>query len=183
MRDLATEKVRDDELTVSEVKSWAQRDFADAIADRIAASEQMAVDRVRELWTERVTSFKRRASYASGTILVEKPKKKERKSTTRRPQQRRRSTGRRDDRQQRIERKPPTPDEWWARASPASRRDWLLAFYAENSGDVEVLRVDYKACTRCSGTGKLEVLSGGGADTIICDRCYALGRDKTVVFR
>ncbi len=184
MRDVAMDKAREEELTLSEVKSYAQREMADDISERVASSEQFTAEEVKELWAERESFLKRRTSYGNGTFLVEKPKKKAKPSTQNRGRDRRgRRNNSRDD-GPKIERKPPTADEWWMRARPNERRDWLLSFYAEHSSDVNVKRTDYKQCLRCGGAGSLSVLGQtGGSQAIICDRCWGLGVDKVVVFQ
>ena len=185
MRELATQKVRDREMTLAEAKSYAERELADDIAAKVAETEGFEVDEVKELFAERQTNFKRRSTYGPGTFLVEKPKKKDQS-------QQRGSRGRRNNRrssnqrqQPQIERKPPKPDDWWMSASPATRRDWMLAWYAERSSDVEVLRIEYRSCPRCGGRGYLSILgsTGGGTQRIVCDRSWALGKDRVVVFR
>jgi len=185
MRELARQKVREEELTLAEVRSYAEREFANDIAAQVAESENLEVDEVKELFAARETRFKRRATYGDGTYLVEERKK------SRRPERRgrsdRRDPRRRDPRrgpERTIEYKPPTPDEWWAKAGPVARRDWLLAYYAEHSSDVDVLRTDHKSCVRCGGTGRLRLLgTSGGATEVPCDRCWGLGKDKIVVFQ
>lgn len=188
MREVATRKVRDKDLTLADVKSYAQRELADDIAQEVADSEGFELDEVKELWAARETFLKRRASYASGTFLIEKPKKKQKGKLTPAQQRRQRESRLRNarSRQQQgpvIERKPPTPDEWWASASPSVRRDWLLAYYAEHSSDVTIKRIDYKPCTRCAGRGELVFINtASGSQSAICDRCWHVGRDKIVVF-
>lgn len=55
---------------------------------------------------------------------------------------------------------------FWESWTGSSRTLWLIAYYAENSGDLEVrVRPDLQPCRTCAGKGALEVLltGGGGA--------------------
>lgn len=55
---------------------------------------------------------------------------------------------------------------FWESFSAGDRERWLISYYAENSGDLEVrVRPDLIPCRTCGGRGALEVLltGGGGA--------------------
>ena len=69
---------------------------------------------------------------------------------------------------------------------------WMLAYYAENSGDLEIVRVEKKPCPNCGGKGYVTFLAaggsqanaeGGGTQRTMCLRCQGLGSDKVVVFK
>jgi len=96
----------------------------------------------------------------------------------------------------------------WASMSSEKRALWLLAYYAENSGDLEMrARPDLKACSTCGGKGAIEILltggggspdqgnsrsgrgggkSGGGAATVQlqeCPLCHGVQVVRRVYFR
>ncbi len=175
---LIRQKVREKELSMQEAKNWAEKELSEQVAARVAEKLGIDVGGVRELWNGRRPGSPRQASYGNGTFLVEKlkPKKAPQSSTPRR----------RATTQQPADQGPkkPTPEEWWTRTAPDERFRWLLAYYAERTKSLEVVRTDYSQCVKCSGRGFLSVIAQTG-DTgyIPCDRCWQLGRDRVVVYR
>lgn len=84
---------------------------------------------------------------------------------------------------------PPTPDEWWAAASTDERLSFLLAFFAEKAGKVNVSALDQRVCSTCSGRGALEFYNtnagpnGESEQEVPCPRCKTLGFDRLVKFK
>lgn len=84
---------------------------------------------------------------------------------------------------------PPTPDEWWAAASTDERLSFLLAFFAEKAGKVNVIALDQRFCSTCSGNGSLEFYltnrgsNGESEEAVPCPRCKTLGFDRLVKFK
>jgi hypothetical protein len=84
-----------------------------------------------------------------------------------------------------------TPDDWWATATVDMKRQWMTAFYAENSGDMTVVRTEKKPCGDCAGLGYItyheaggdQAGGKGGAQHSMCPRCQGLGYDRVVVFK
>jgi hypothetical protein len=91
----------------------------------------------------------------------------------------------------------------WEAMSTEKRAMWLLAYYAEHSGDLEVrVRPDLQTCTTCGGKGALEVLltgggapadsqgggrsgssAGSGSQLQECPTCHGIGRVRRVHYR
>lgn len=79
----------------------------------------------------------------------------------------------------------------WASFPHASRSQWILAYYAEFSGDLEVRDHPYlRNCPTCAGRGIIEQISvGGGAegDSGVqihkCPTCHGVGRVRRIYFR
>jgi len=46
-----------------------------------------------------------------------------------------------------------SPDDWWKVASSSERYQWLLAYYAEYSGDYALVSVRFENCFNCNGAG------------------------------
>jgi len=79
-----------------------------------------------------------------------------------------------------------TPDDWWQRATASSRFQWLLAFYAEFSGDFELVRVVFDTCATCNGDGTIEVIevgAGAGETRKKCTTCQAIAIRRSIFFR
>ena len=80
-----------------------------------------------------------------------------------------------------------TPEDWWRRARPTERFQFLLAYYAEFSGDYEITNVSFASCQTCGGTGVVRSVSlsseGGRAKSQECPTCHHIGIRRSVTFR
>lgn len=80
-----------------------------------------------------------------------------------------------------------TPEDWWSQASASSRFQWLLAFYAEFSGDFELVRVMFDECATCNGDGSVEIIEVGGGSNQPqrrkCPTCQGVTIRRTIFFR
>ncbi|MBI1852651.1 MAG: hypothetical protein HYR85_20090 [Planctomycetes bacterium] len=191
VKELIRSKVREKDLSLQEAKNWTEKDLPDQTAKKVAEKLGIDVGTVRELWKGRVTLGNRTASYGNGTFLIEKLKPKKPPTTSGGSSgggssggPRRRPSSQQQQSQADQGPKKPTPEEWWTAASPDVRAEWLRAYYAERTKDLEVARIDYSQCVKCSGKGYLSTLSGSGDVTYLpCDRCWQLGKDRVVHFR
>jgi hypothetical protein len=80
----------------------------------------------------------------------------------------------------------------WSMLSSSARRNWLIAYYAENSGDLEVRpKPELRDCTECGGRGVREVLFSGsarqdatsGVMQVACPTCRGIGRTRRIRYR
>jgi len=85
---------------------------------------------------------------------------------------------------------PPTKDEWWTGASATERSHFLLAFFAEQSGPMQIERLTTRDCSQCAGTGTIKFYANNpeqandqGEMVIPCSRCKTLGFDRIVHFK
>lgn len=80
-----------------------------------------------------------------------------------------------------------SPEDWWRRASVTQRFQWLLAYYAEFSGDYEIVNVRFALCASCAGQGFLETIevssSGSGKKRRKCPTCHGVQVKRTVTFK
>lgn len=81
-----------------------------------------------------------------------------------------------------------TPEDWWSNATSSSRFQWLLAFYAEYSGDFELVRVMTDYCPTCNGDGSIEILEiggkgGGQPQRKKCTTCHGVSVRRSIFFR
>ncbi len=80
-----------------------------------------------------------------------------------------------------------TPDDWWLQASVTERFQFLLAYYAEYSGDYQMTVVEFTACSTCAGSGVLESveISAQGAQhrRQRCPTCHGVGVRRALNFR
>ncbi len=81
------------------------------------------------------------------------------------------------------------PAEVWATMDANARTQWMLAWYAENSGDMQLDRVAFAPCRTCGGTGVIEVYSTGnsvspsGSRLHKCPLCRQVGVVRRVHYR
>jgi len=83
-------------------------------------------------------------------------------------------------------------EDFWATLQVTARRNWIIAFYAENAGELEVRpQPELRNCSECGGTGIREVIytgsarSGdkGGRQQLPCGACHGIGRVRRIRYR
>ena len=82
---------------------------------------------------------------------------------------------------------------FWENYPQNARVQWLLAYYAETTGEASVVRVTATECSECSGTGvreAIDLLTSGnnqegdrGTDLRSCPACHHIGVVRRVAFR
>lgn len=81
---------------------------------------------------------------------------------------------------------PPSPEDWWKGAQSKVRTSFLMAFFAENSGAVNVITLRKRDCSYCYGKGIIEFFGVPGSDNegmVACPRCKTLRFDRIAVFK
>jgi len=80
----------------------------------------------------------------------------------------------------------------WKVLSSGARRNWLIAYYAENSGDLSVRpKPELRDCSECGGRGVREVIFSGsarqdataGQRQVACPTCHGIGRTRRIRYR
>lgn len=80
----------------------------------------------------------------------------------------------------------------WKFLSSSARRNWIVAFYAENGGELDVRpKPELRNCSECGGTGAREVIYTGGAregansgrSLVPCPTCHGIGRVRRIRYR
>lgn len=85
------------------------------------------------------------------------------------------------------------PEAYWGEMNVNERTQWLLAYWVENAGLAQLVRVTAENCPGCGGTGLREVAyvgtgkgnagGGGGTRQQPCATCHTIGLIRRVVFR
>lgn len=84
-----------------------------------------------------------------------------------------------------------SPAEFWQTFSLNARSNWILAYYAEFSGVMELRRAQFANCRECGGTGVREVVNLGGPvegssstiRLITCPVCQGIGVVRRITYR
>ncbi len=181
---LIKRRVTEKDITLADATAWTRRELPELafgeLLTRFQRRDDVTPDEVRQFWENRNKGSWRTSTYGSGTFIVEKPQIQAPKA---------RSGGNQGSQGGGAAPvfqppKPPTRDQWWAAATPSDRENWLMAFFAENSGLFEVGEAKWTNCPTCNGRGlESKSLSSGGVMEYICTRCAGSPRDKRVKFR
>ncbi len=78
-----------------------------------------------------------------------------------------------------------TPEQWWKRATSLERQQWIMAYYAENGGDYELMSAHLRACPTCGSNGYLETQGPQGGRTLklTCPTCHGTRFFRILRFR
>jgi hypothetical protein len=80
----------------------------------------------------------------------------------------------------------------WSLMQSSARRNWIIAYYAENAGDLEVRsQPELQNCSECGGTGVREIIYTGdaregsrsGRQNVHCPTCHGIGRVRRIRYR
>ncbi|MHC4779323.1 MAG: hypothetical protein ACYTFG_12175 [Planctomycetota bacterium] len=203
MRRILRKKSLDKELKLADAKKWVQKDLTREILGFVSERRNLEESDIKTAFEERKVFNVHKGNYGTGTFIVEKSSRYGGGSS-----------GVIDDLGKRLgldkatrdkvkgmfdstkgksssKKKQLSPDDWWEASTADMKYQWMLAFYAENSGDMEVVRSEYKPCTNCRGKGFTSFLAAGGGSSgketgtqhQMCKRCQGLGKDKVIVFK
>lgn len=152
-----------EEFSLRDAKAWATKEAGKEAAEMVAGALDISVEDVRAAFAQRKSFDYRRATYGDGTFTVEaSPLPRGRWNLK-------------------------SPDAWWKQARASTRAQWLTAYYAEQAGEMQILRIDTRPCSGCGGRGALPFINPGseraGTQWRPCHRCHGVRHDRTVVYR
>ncbi|MBI4878197.1 MAG: tetratricopeptide repeat protein [Planctomycetes bacterium] len=217
LRRLAEEKGLDREVILGEAMTWAKDQAYLDVQEKLAALYGITPEKVDELWESRgIAASPRESSYGGGTFILGEKAKENLEKGSGKEEEAKGEEKKEDDPvdlqgriQQRLKEKrdqqakkkeevkqvgdivdvPPSPEEWWTTALPKDRTAFLLAFFAENSGKVNVVARRIRDCSTCYGKGIQEFFARndpnqeGEEGDVPCPRCKTLTFDRIVVFK
>lgn len=80
-----------------------------------------------------------------------------------------------------------TPEDWWRKARTTQRFQFLMAYYAEFSGDFQIANVSFSNCSTCAGAGVIETVNigeaGAKATKQKCPTCHQVAVRRSVTYR
>jgi len=194
--------------TVQQLMDWAQTELPRLVREKLLAGmkrlkEDATVSELDALWQDRFRHSPKshQASYGDGSWILGEERaragiddSKKKKDDGKTPEQREL-----EDRMQRylqnLQRaqkkesgdSEETPEDWWRDATTTRRFQFLLAYYAEFSGDYQTVLVGFQDCPTCGGTGLISVLdlTAGGSRThkVECPQCHTVGVYRQLTFR
>lgn len=201
------------EATLAYLDGQMQKDVLDAVTKAAQAiTKDASSDVVRRLWNARHKERFLRASYGLGTWLLgkdaalkgEQPEAEKPPATAAEKERAdlEKKLARFLQNQEMARKSKSTADQKderetaWKELPGVARAGWILAYYAENSGDFEVMAKPlFRACRECGGTGT-RILTMAGAnvarseigkqsnETVIeCPTCHGLGVVRQISYR
>ena len=208
IRDAARERGYQDSLT------WLEEGLSNEVVAKVVAEVQelapgLGAADVRARWAARPRGRPHSATYGNATWLLgvekaraglahpgtEKPESGTEKDAERRAlEDRVKRYLRNQEQASRSSNTGADPEDMeliWKDFGANVRAQWMMAFYAENGGDLNVERLGFANCRTCGGVGVLEVLttgnaaSGGNSGTRLtpCPLCRQVGLVRRVHFR
>lgn len=190
LKALIKKKVREKDVDLADVSGWMKRDLPaaafEALRDRMLKNDpEVTAQTAEEAWNDRRKLTWWSASFGGGTFIVFKPvvtppKNQNRGGNSNRGNNNRGGAG------PKVETpKPPTRDQWWAKADPGEREDWVLAKFAMDSGLFEVNENHGRTvCPTCAGTGLIsKTTQSGQLWQYLCTRCGGAQHDIRLKFR
>lgn len=204
-------KALEREATVDQLLAWVEGELPQAVRARLvgelaAMNDELRPEDLDGLWTKRAEqgAARHRASFGEGSWILGEEKaragldaseeeaeadgrseaQKEMEERVQRYLQNLESQRRANDGAAEGE---ATADDWWLQASITERFQFLLAYYAEYSGDYEPTTFEFTRCSTCAGTGILETveISAQGAQNrrTRCPTCHGVGIRRALNFR
>ncbi len=198
----------DRRATVESLQNWATSEMPQALRELLAVElQEMKPDldpgEVESLWRARMETKPKRhqAGYGHGTWILGE----NRARAGLKDEEEQESDGRTEAEKELQERyrrylenlertrqaagtsEDATPEDWWKNATATARFQWLLAYYAEFSGDFELAGVRFENCPTCSGDGYVESIqvgTGGGQEKRSkCPTCHTVAVRRSLYFR
>lgn len=210
--DEVKRRALDRETGVDQLLAWVESELPTAVRQRLVAElagmdDELDPTMLDGLWSRRTSEnvARHRASFGEGTWILgeerarsgmeaEKPEEQDDGKTAAQKEmeervqrylknleaQRRAATGNAAEGEA-------TPDDWWRAASVTERAQFLLAYYAEYSGDFEVTSFEFKPCPTCGGTGVIETIETGAQGSqnkrLRCSICHGVAVRRALSFR
>jgi hypothetical protein len=209
--------------TLEEVRDYLDEKLGEEVAQKVRADVQtiapgIEVDQVRRLWGERKGGKFRTATYGLGTWLLGESARAELDQTKEKKKEEAPAAGSTSEARKKLEERikryldnqrltrdaaanrdaSDDPQAFWAEWNAAGRSQWILAYYAEKSGDFRDLVARFSNCRECGGTGARDVLFTGSAasvedgegqgqragETLVaCPACHLIGIVRRVRYR
>lgn len=208
--------------TFEEVQGYLDEKMGEDLAQKVRDAVQtiapgIEVDQVRRLWGERKGGKYRTATFGLGTWLLGESARAE-LDQTKEPKEAAPEKGSQSEARKKLEERiqryldnqkltrnaskekseEDDPQAFWESWDSAGRAQWVLAYFAEKSGEFRDLQARFSPCRECGGTGARDVLftgnagnstqnGAGGAQAgqvlVACPACHTLGIVRRIRYR
>jgi hypothetical protein len=218
----AQNAARKTEMTLEATLAWLDEGLHEevlaAVHKELARTlwPEISPDHVAKYWAERQGGRFKKASYGQGTWLLgdgearkglepekdaDKPKTETDAARAKLEERIRRYL---DNQQMVLKAKAKTAEgeeseeeKFWAEYPSFSRAQWMLAYYAEHSGDMQLRDPGFSNCPDCGGRGVREIVNvgpvvaqdnrqgplGAKTDLVKCPTCHGVGVFRRVWYR
>ncbi len=196
----------DKELKLEDALAYARDEMGSDIRKKLAEVFKMEIAEVDELWLNRKGGRSHNATYGTATFILaedakrvpetetEEEETKKEEPTTLDENLKKRIEKIKKEREKRAKKRRSrlriddigqSPEQWWKNANVGSRKQLLIAYYAEYSGDMKIVRVKFQNCSTCSGKGWFEYFSSNEEEQNKepCTICKTLAIVRIVVFK
>ncbi len=223
---LVSAKAREPQLTHEAAVEWLEEGMEKPLVEAVTAelvrsvSATVTPEQVTRYWKERAGGRWRRASYGQGTFLLGDAEA--RKGLT--PEDSKsgptsETDSARSELEERLQRylaaqetvraaraasaegAESETETFWKDYGSTNRAQWMLAYFAEHSGDFQLRDPQFSNCPDCGGSGRREILNvvgqqnrasqggsqggatGGTTQMVECPACYGIGVIRRVNYR
>ena len=150
----------------------------------LAEEHNLTSEEVLDYWSKRPKRSAHKAFYRRGTFIVLESLQD---ALARAPK----ASGKKKGAKPPKPHPPNTPDRWWktkvAGRKYSEMRDFLFAWWAENSGMTELLEPKYETCPTCAGKGYTQAMVQTSQGTVPfydrCQTCYMATKFRVVRFK
>ncbi len=200
---------RDADLGIEAAVELVETSIHDELIARLSKNYSLPEEDLAEMWGERRPGSVRTRNYGTGTFILGEERALDfevgedapdelvaevvieededlaaRIERLKQEQAEKREARRTSSRRNSLEDVGPTPDEWWGQTPRDEREAWLVAYYAEHSGHLEIVRARPRNCRLCDTTGTIQVLNEKGEYTyVVCPTCKGLKYERLLSFR
>lgn len=210
--DEVKRRALDREAGVDQLIAWVESELPATIRQRLAAElgamdDELDPTALDGLWQQRTEhgAVRHRASFGEGTWILGEERAQAGMEEVKPEDEEDGKTAAQKEMEERVQRYiknleaqrraasgaaaegEATPDDWWRQATVTERAQFLLAYYAEFTGDFEVTSLEFDACPTCGGTGVIESIETGaqGAQTkrLRCHVCHGVAVRRALSFR
>lgn len=211
MGRIAYKMAADRSINLDDALSYARDKLGEDIKKKLAESYGMEMEEVADLWANRTGGMTRTATYGMGTFILGEQAKKipevlkeedeeedetvgKKRPATLDEKLKQRIEELKKEREKQVKNRRPrlnienigqTKDQWWRNADNDSRKQFLIAFFAENSDDICYRKVRLRPCATCCGKGWFFYFfrSEDAPTQEPCYVCKTLGVERIVVFK